>query len=205
LEKEVEARLTEAIAERESSPLHTSITVGAYLDYWLAAIQDTLKPSSFRRYEEASRIHIKPRIGAVKLRKLNHMQLQALYRERGKYLSPRTVQIIHATLHKALKQAVRWQLVPLNVAAAVDPPRAPKAEIKPLTAAQAKTLLAVAKDTQPDLYALYLLAITTGMRSGELVKSTAYQIVGSDSYYSKTAYFRVRSLVTDTGFCSVTA
>jgi integrase len=79
------------------------------------------------------------------------------------------VQIIHATAHKALKQAVKWSLVPRNVAEAVEPPRAPKAEIKPLTIEQVKNLLAVAKETQTTLYALYMLAVTTGMRQGELL------------------------------------
>jgi integrase len=74
------------------------------------------------------------------------------------------VQIVHATLHKALKQAVKWRLIPLNIAASLDPPRAPRAEINPLNAEQVKRLLAVAQNT--DLYALYVLAITTGMRQG---------------------------------------
>jgi len=38
-------------------------------------------------------------------------------------LSPRTVQYVHVLLYKALKQAVRWMLVPRNVAEAVDPPK----------------------------------------------------------------------------------
>ncbi len=82
-------------------------------------------------------------------------------------MSPRTVQIIHATLYKALKQAVRWQLVPRNVAQSVDPPKANKKEIKPLDEDQVRKLLSTVEgDT---LEALYILAITTGMRSGELL------------------------------------
>jgi hypothetical protein len=44
-------------------------------------------------------------------------------------LSPRSVEIIHATLHKVLKRAVRWSPIPRNVAEAVTPPRLPKEEI----------------------------------------------------------------------------
>ncbi len=161
-----------AIADRDSGFVYDagSMTVGEYLNRWLSTIRLTLRPGTFRRYEEASRIHIKPTLGMVRLSRLDVLQLQALYEQkRDEGLSPRTVQIIHATAHKALKQAVRWSLVPRNVAAAVDPPRAAKAEIKPLTTEQAKQLLAVAKKTQPKLYALYTLAITTGMRQGELL------------------------------------
>jgi len=51
------------------------------------------------------------------------------------------VEIIHVALHKALKQAVRWSLVPRNVAEAVTPPRPPKREITPLTHQQLRALL----------------------------------------------------------------
>jgi integrase len=77
------------------------------------------------------------------------------------------VQIIHATLYKALKQAVKWTLLPGNVADPVDPPKAPKREIKPLNEEQVKRLLKAADGDK--LEALYVLAITTGMRSGELL------------------------------------
>jgi len=161
-----------AIADRDSGFVYeaASITVGEYLGKWLGTIRHALRHGTFRRYEEAARIHIKPTLGKVRLSRLDALQLQSLYQQkRDEGLSPCTVQIIRATAHKALKQAVKWSLVPRNVAEAVDPPRAPKAEIKPLTTEQAKKLLAAAEKTQPKLYALYLLAITMGMRQGELL------------------------------------
>jgi integrase len=45
----------------------------------------------------------------------------------------------------------------------------PKSEIKPLDARQVKKLLDTAWDTQPYLYPLYVLDVTTGMRSGEIL------------------------------------
>jgi integrase len=72
---------------------------------------------------------------------------------------------VHSTLSRSLKQAVRWQLVPLNVCAAVTPPRPITPEIRPLDAQQMKALLKVAEDT--DLYALWVLMATTGVRVGE--------------------------------------
>lgn len=105
--------------------------------------------------------------GKVGLDKLNAPQVRSLYAAKlDSGLSPRTVQIVHTTLHKALKQAVAWRLVPHNVAKSVDPPRSPKMEIRPLSGEQVRMLLA-AQETE--LYALYALAVTTGMRQGELL------------------------------------
>src|SRR5215203_911180 len=82
-------------------------------------------------------------------------------------LLPRTVQYIHVTLHKALKQAVNDGLVPRNVTEAVKPPQLRREEITPLTSKQAKVLLKTVRRDR--LEALYLLAITAGLRQGELL------------------------------------
>jgi integrase len=168
--KDVAAKLVKAIADRDAGLVYDSekLTVGAYLDMWLDAIRDTLRRRTVQRHEQIARLHLKPTLGKVKLDKLNALQLQALYRQKlDSGLSPRTVQIIHATMYKALKQAVKWQLIPRNIAEAVTPPKAPKAEIKPLTLTQVKALLNAARGDE--LEALYMLAVTTGMRSGELL------------------------------------
>jgi len=60
-------------------------------------------------------------------------------------LSPRTVQIIHAALHKALKQAVSWSLVSKNVTKAVTPPKPQKKEIRVLTSEGVNGLVQAAR------------------------------------------------------------
>jgi integrase len=170
--KDVAARLNKAIAERDSGIVYDSenLKVAGYLDRWLDSIRDTLWERTWQRHEEITRLHLKPTIGSVRLDKLNALEVQSLYRSKlDSGLSPRTVQIIHATLHKALKQAVRWSLVPRNVCEVVVPPRVPRSEIKPLDTRQARKLLDTALDTQPSFYALYVLAVTRGMRSGEIL------------------------------------
>jgi integrase len=82
-------------------------------------------------------------------------------------LSPRTVQYIHVTLHESLKQAVQDGLIPRNATEAVKPPQLTREEMRPLTPQQARTLLdAVRRDR---MEALYVLAVTTGLRQGELL------------------------------------
>jgi integrase len=57
-------------------------------------------------------------------------------------------------------------MIQRNPCDAVDPPRVPKREIAPLDAAQVQKLIKAAKKDR--LYALYVLAIATGLRQGEL-------------------------------------
>jgi integrase len=82
-------------------------------------------------------------------------------------VSPRTVQYIHVTLHKALKDAVSDGLIPKNVADGIKPSKPKKKEINPLNPEQAKAFLrAVGGDRYE---ALYVLAIHCGHRQGELL------------------------------------
>jgi integrase len=82
-------------------------------------------------------------------------------------LAPRTVQYIHATLHKALDQAVKWRLIPYNVSDAVTRPRQKRSERDALTLRQALDFFEVAKGDRFE--ALYGLAVFTGMRPGEML------------------------------------
>ena len=95
--------------------------------------------------------------------------MRGLYKEKLRTLSPRSVRYIHVTLHKALKQAVLDGLLPCNVTEAVKPPQIHRDEMNPLTPDQAKTLLEAAHAESDRLEALYVLAVTTGLRQGELL------------------------------------
>ncbi len=144
-------------------------TLGAYLERWLdEAVRDTVKQSTFENYAYVVRRHIIPGLGLVRLRNLKSREVRRLYREKlGAGLSPRTVQIIHTVLRRALQQAVRDDVLPRNVCDAVTAPRQTKKEMRPLTPVQAKRLLKVVCGDR--LEALYVLAVTTGLREGELL------------------------------------
>jgi len=70
-------------------------------------------------------------------------------------------------LHKALSQAVKWSPMPRNVTEAVSAPRPSPKEIRPLSPEQVRKLLEAA--TGDRLEALWVLAVHTGMRQGELL------------------------------------
>ena len=120
------------------------------------------------RYEADIRVHIKPVLGSTKIIKLDALQLHYFYRDKlNSGLAVNTVRMMHVIIHKAMKQAVRWKLIPHNIADDVDAPRGPKTEVGSLTPKQVKELLSAASDDR--LEALYVLAVSTGMRRGELL------------------------------------
>jgi integrase len=90
------------------------------------------------------------------------------YRDRlDSGLAPATVHKQHVVLHKALKAAVTDGLIPRNGAAGLKLPRITREEIDPLTEEESRLLLEAARGERFE--ALYVLAINTGMRQGELL------------------------------------
>jgi hypothetical protein len=121
--KNVATKLSKVVAERDSGLVYDSenLKVADYLDKWLDAIRDTLRGRRWQRHEQVTRIHLKPAIRSTKLDGFNAFLVQSLYRSKlAEGISPCTVQMIHAPLHKALKWAVKWFLLPRNVCDAVD-------------------------------------------------------------------------------------
>jgi integrase len=112
--------------------------------------------------------HIIPTLGCLKLKNLTPAHVRGLYRERlDSGLSPRTVQYVHTTLNKALKQAVADGLIPRNAAASVKAPRPRSTEIMPLDREQVRALFDAASDHR--LGALYIVAVAAGLRKDELL------------------------------------
>jgi integrase len=113
--KEVRVKLTEAISNRDKGLVFDAgnVSISEYLDRRLETIQSMVGERTWKRHESIVRLHIKPAIGRTKLATLNPLQVQSLYRAKSRSgaLAPGSVKRIHTTLHKALKQAVRWQMV----------------------------------------------------------------------------------------------
>jgi integrase len=146
----------------------TKVRLAAYLDRWLEdAAKPTIRTTTYASYKWIVEKHINCRIGGVTLRNLSPVHIQGLYGEMIRDdVSARVRQLTHAVLRRALKQAVKWGMIQRNPCDAVDPPRVPKREIAPLDAAQVQKLIKAAKKDR--LHALYVLAIATGLRQGEL-------------------------------------
>jgi integrase len=147
-----------------------NITLAEYLDRWLNGPVKTknLKAITYEQYQRQVRVHIVPSLGRVKLRNLSPELVQDLYDSKiAAGLKPASVRYIHAVLHNALEHAHKRRLIPENVASKTEPPKVRPPEIQPLDAEQTRTLLDAAR-TEP-LGSLYVVAVTSGLRIGELL------------------------------------
>jgi integrase len=165
---EVRDRLIVALrdAQQGVTPGPARLTVGAFLDQWLKAIQPSVRPRTLDSYSQMLRLHVRPDLGDLPLVRLTGADIQGLLgKKMAAGLSPRTVQYIHAIIRRACGHAEKWGLVSRNVARLVEGPRVRRAEITPLTPGQARQLLAFVHGTRHE--ALYTVAIAMGLRQGE--------------------------------------
>jgi len=124
--------------------------------------------STFIRYEGIANNHLMPALGHRKLKNLRRAEVRRLYNQKGKGLAPRSVDYIHVTLQKTLSQAVRDDLIPRNVASGERPCSSrQQKEARALSPTQVRALLAEASGERNE--ALYIAAIHTGLRKGELL------------------------------------
>ena len=143
---------------------------------WLPAAKSTIRESTYNSYVQHVDCHVVPFIGTVKLQKVTGATLNGLYarlaesgRKNGKSgLSPATIHHVHACLHRAFRDAVKWGQLARNPADTADPPHqrgTERREMKTWSAEQLGAFLkAMADDRLHDLW--HVLAMT-GMRRGE--------------------------------------
>ena len=120
-------------------------------------------------------MHVLPVLGSVQLRHIDAGMLNALYASlladrrknyAGGGLSPRSVQYVHAIIHRALRDAVKWGRLARNPAEAADPPKAAsRPESATWTADELRTFLERTRTSR--FAAAYHLIATTGMRRNE--------------------------------------
>jgi integrase len=142
-------------------------TVRDYLTVWYDGMKTQVRPSTYRRYGDFVK-HIMPVLGRYSLAKLTPQQLQVLYNKKlAEGLSPTTVHAIHAMIHRALEDALQMGLVNRNVSEMLKPPRRGNREMMTLSVLDMQHFLEVVRDDR--FYALYVMALSTGMREGELL------------------------------------
>jgi integrase len=154
-------------------------TVADFMEKWLKdSVALQVRRTTLESYTYLTRKHIIPEIGHLPLAKLQPLHIQQLYGKKlntGRLdggnggMSPTSVRRIHSVLHKALATAVKWQLLPRNPADAVDKPRPARKPMQYLKASQVMNFLQTLADNNDTYGPLYLTAIMTGLRRGELL------------------------------------
>jgi len=151
-------------------------TVGQFLiDTWLPAIEHTVKPATFESYRRNVRLHVAGRpIGRRQLQQLSGSDLNALYGQLmagvdgHRALSARSVAYIATILHRAFRDAIKWQAIVRNPVEASDPTRpSTRPEMPVWQAAELGAFLTGVADDR--LSGAWWLLATTGMRRGEVL------------------------------------
>lgn len=168
---EVAKKLAAAIRDRDTGrpAVDDRLTVAAFLKTWLeASVRGRNRPSTYISYAGHVNKHINPVLGRLRLSRLTPSDVEQLIEVKLKEgLSPSTVTRVRSTLRRALSVALREGLVVRNVAALADPPRQKPHRVTALSVDDARALLAAAEGHRFE--ALFALALTTGLRRGELL------------------------------------
>lgn len=182
--KGAQRKLTEAhaAADRGNFIEPTKQTVGEFLVEWLEARRAQLRPRTFGNYSRDIQGHLIPRIGGVKLARLEPSRINAVYadllangnRVTGKGLSARAVQHVHVVLGRACEDAVKWGRLSRNPVRLADAPKPQRRDMDTWSQEELIEFLTWCKENDHIYrcarhYAAFLLAATTGMRRGEVL------------------------------------
>ncbi|OFD82700.1 tyrosine-type recombinase/integrase [Bacillus mycoides] len=173
---------TKQDAQKAMLDLEQSLTLGTYiqpnkilykeylLERFLEDKMTKVKKQTLNTYRWVVEKHIIPAIGDVELTKLDPMIIQGLYNKltKEKALSDENIQKVHTLINDSLKKAERWGLIARNPAALVDRPKAVKKELTVWNVEEVRQFLKYAKKSGR-YYIAFLLALTTGMRQGEIL------------------------------------
>lgn len=157
----------------------SKLTLNRFLDEeWFPSIRASVRPTTWEHYHRLFRNYLRPSFGRTLLPNVAPARLNTLYAElleRGRLnadtstpgLAPKTVKNLHTMLHKALDDAVRWGHLARNPASRANPPKPRTPEMKVWTPEQLRVFIERAREHR--LFAAWLLAVTTGMRRGEVL------------------------------------
>lgn len=148
--------------------LGMNVTLTEYMTDWLKTTKMTIRPKTFIQYTQIVNQHILPALGARKLQDIRPDMIQTCYNhwvEQG--MGARTVRLNHAVLHKALDHAMKLGMIGRNPTDLATKPRVIKSEMHTFDDNQVRIFLLAAQESR--IYALFHLAVTTGLRQGELL------------------------------------
>jgi integrase len=173
--REAEQAMAELVAKAARGPvvLASRQPLGDYLTDWLAAIRPTLSPAAWTNYRTCVDRYVRPWLAAVPMGQFTGSALTRHYAlllesggHRGRPLSPTTVRTVHRVLSKAFGDAMRDELIEHNPVTRAVPPKRQRYEARVWSAEEAAQFLTGVRSDP--LYAAWLVALSCGLRRGEL-------------------------------------
>jgi integrase len=169
----IQARLT---LGKGAFPSKAKLPTPRLKDYWKAFEENykgTLKPSTWTSYESSMRIHILPELGGYRLEEITKPMMKRLVAKLVKKgLARDSIRLIVASLGILYTQAVDDKIVAENPAKGMSKfyrqAKNKHEEINPLTEDESLRFLEKTLEYENRYYTLFLCALHTGMRSGEL-------------------------------------
>lgn len=163
--------LAKKINEIESGTLlnPSDIKLGVFLKQWLDHKEKHVSKGTMAHYKPYINKHLIPNLGALKFDQLKPYHIQELYDQyvEEETLSNQSIVHMHRILNNALKTAIMWELANKNPCDGIKPPKPEKYEMQVWDKPDVDEFLMVAKKDR--FYIIYLLALSTGMRKGELL------------------------------------
>lgn len=135
---------------------------------WLDdSVKNSVRPTTFARYELVIRKHVIPYLSGIQLKHLSATHIQSLYSQLERAnCPPRTRQMTHVILKRAMSQAVQRGHLSKNPCEFITKPKVAKRAMRYWDSQEIELFLKFAKENR--FYALFVLAVTTGLRQGEI-------------------------------------
>ena len=136
---------------------------------WLDHKKNNVSPGTYDHYRNAAVNHLIPNFGQARLDQIKPVHIQELYDTyvEEERLSNQSIVHMHRVLNNAYKTAIAWELAYKNPCSPIKPPKPEKHEMQTWDEFEVQHFLDVAKGNR--FYIAYLLALTTGMRKGEVL------------------------------------
>jgi integrase len=206
VKREIEARL--ALGQFSIGPAITVPTLREYAGQWFSShVRPHLKPSTVESYEVILDRHLLPRFGDTPIDRITHGSVKAYVGElvSAAKLGRNTVRNILACFRALLNQAVEDGALESNPAQRLGKQTrtargARNADF--LTEGEAASFLEAVKALRPERYPLFLAALRTGMREGELLALRWDDIQFGESEGDRNRFILVRRNFTRGQFTS---
>lgn len=168
--EEMQSKFEEAIRQARRGIASSEQTLSEYTISWIEEKQLAIKRATNHSWKGYMRTYVlDDPLGALRLQDITENDVRDwIMRMINKGLAASTIHLIHSILSLSFKLAVRRKMIGANPCEDVTLPRIEEKEMQFLDPKQARHLLSWLKQKAHPHEALIVLAMTTGMRRGEL-------------------------------------